>query len=98
MRSSKPTVKRNEIDQAAITSFIEDADKGSEPDTVLPWEAASVRQDVTKVFNLRLPEDLYLKLKYLSDNQRRRSMQTICMDAIEPMIEAEIKTVLDKKK
>ena len=97
MRSNKPTFKKNKADQASMTSFIEGAEKeGLESDIVLPWEASSVRQDVTKVFNLRLPEDLYLKLKYLSDNQRRRSMQTICMDAIEPMIEAEIKAVLDK--
>ena len=96
MRSSKPKLKKSKVDQASITRFIEDAEKGPEPDIVLPWEAPDVRLDVTKVFNLRLPEDLYLKLKYLSDNQRRRSMQTICMDAIEPVIEAEIKAILDK--
>ena len=97
MRSNKPTFKKNKADQASMTSFIEGAEKeGLESDIVLPWEASGVRQDVTKVFNLRLPEDLYLKLKYLSDNQRRRSMQTICMDAIEPVIEAEIKAILDK--
>ena len=98
MRSSKPKLKKSGTDQAAVKSFIEGADKGAEPAIELPWEAENVRPDMTKLFNLRLPEDVYLKLKYLSENQRRRSMQTICMDAIEPAIDAELEALLSKRK
>jgi len=97
MRSSKPKLKKTEATPAAVKSFIESAEK-NENDDVLPWEAPDVRPDMTKVFNLRLPEDVYLKLKYLSDNQRRRSMQSICMDALEPAIDAEIATILEQPK
>lgn len=96
MRSSKPKLKKAEATPAAVKNFIEAADKNAEDDDVLPWEASGVRPDMTKVFNLRLPEDVYLKLKYLSDNQRRRSMQSICMDALEPVIDAEIAALLEE--
>ena len=98
MRSSKPKLKKTEATPAAVKNFIEAADKNVGNDNVLPWEAPDVRPDITKVFNLRLPEDVYLKLKYLSDNQRRRSMQSICMDALEPAIDAEIVTILKQLK
>lgn len=97
MRSSKPKLKQTEATQAAVKNFIEGAEEEKNND-VLPWEAPAVRPDMTKVFNLRLPEDVYLKLKYLSENQRRRSMQSICMDALEPVIDAEIEALLKKEK
>ena len=97
MRSSKPTLKKKSADPAAVKNFIEAADKDPIADAELPWKAPGVRPDMTKLFNLRLPEDVYLKLKYLSENQRRRSMQTICMDAIEPAIDAKIEALLGKR-
>ncbi len=33
-----------------------------------PWEAPSVREDVTKVYNLRLPEAYLLKLRYIAEH------------------------------
>lgn len=93
MRSSKPHA------QAAQREEVQDFIAGAEQQTVdaHPWEAPEVRPDVNKVFNLRLPEDMFLKLKYLSENQRRRSMQSICLDAIEPYIEQELEKVLNDK-
>jgi len=98
MRSTKPKLKKTEATPASVKSFIEGADKEAGNVDALPWEAPGVRPDMTKVFNLRLPEDVYLKLKYLSDNQRRRSMQSICMDALEPVIDAEIAALLKQSK
>ena len=36
----------------------------------LPWEQPGVRADVTKPFNLRLPEPLKLKLDYIRERTR----------------------------
>ena len=91
MRSSKPQVQNKQ--QENVDDFIAAAEQRTAVD--LPWKAEKVRPDVNKVFNLRLPEDMFLKLKYLSENQRRRSMQNICLDAIEPYIEQELKKVLN---
>ncbi|RMF17007.1 MAG: hypothetical protein D6761_05225 [Candidatus Dadabacteria bacterium] len=60
-----------------------------------PWEDPAVRDDLLKVFNLRLPEPLYLKLKFLSDYSPR-SMQQICLDALRPAIERELKKLLNE--
>lgn len=54
-----------------------------------PWEAPRVRDDVTKNYPLRLPEPLYLKLKFVS-NETGRSMNQICNEAVEANVEAEI--------
>ena len=54
-----------------------------------PWEEPRVREDVTKNYPLRLPEPLYLKLKFVS-NQTGRSMNQICNEAVEASVEAEI--------
>ena len=47
-----------------------------------PWEAAYVREDVMKGYALRLPEPLYLKLKWVAE-QTGRSINTVCREAIE---------------
>ena len=91
MRSSKPQAQNKQREN--VDDFIAGAEQTTAID--YPWKAEEVRPDMNKVFNLRLPEDMFLKLKYLSENQRRRSMQSICLDAIEPYIEQELKKVLN---
>jgi hypothetical protein len=54
-----------------------------------PWEAPEVRQDVNKVFNLRLPEPYLLKLKYIAEHTPD-SMQQFCLDVLLPAIDAKI--------
>ena len=51
-----------------------------------PWEAAHVRDDVVKGYALRLPEPLYLRLKWVAE-RTGRSMNGVCRDAIEAEIE-----------
>lgn len=59
----------------------------------LPWEASGVRADVKKAINLQLPEPLYLKLQYVS-NQTDKSQQKILREALEPHIENLLKKLL----
>lgn len=63
--------------------------KGSTGEAARPWEALYVREDVTKGYALRLPEPLYLKLKYVAD-ATGQSMNGLCRDAIEAVVERHI--------
>ena len=59
-----------------------------------PWEAPEVRQDVNKVFNLRLPEPYLLKLKYIAEHTPD-SMQQFCLDVLLPAIDAKIEELTE---
>ena len=48
-----------------------------------------MREDVAKVFNLRLPEPDLLKLKYIADHMPD-SLQQFCQRVLLPAIEAKI--------
>ena len=65
--------------------------------TLHPWEAPGVREDVTKVFNLRLTEPYFVKLKYISEHTPS-SMQQFCMTALLPAIDAKIKELAGAEK
>lgn len=53
------------------------------------WQASSVRGDITKTYNLRLPEPYLLKLKYIAEHTPE-SMQKFCLDLLLPAIDAKI--------
>ena len=55
-----------------------------------PWEEPDVREDVTKVYNLRLPEPYLLKLKYIAENTPN-SMHKFCLNVLREAIDAKIK-------
>ena len=59
-----------------------------------PWEAPSVRADVAKVYNLRLPEPYLLKLKHIAEHTPD-SMQQFCLSVLLPAIDARIAELLD---
>ena len=63
--------------------------------TPYPWAAPGVREDVAKVFNLRLPEPALLKLKYIADHTPD-SMQQFCQKVLLPAIEAKIAELTGK--
>lgn len=90
--SSRPPLKKLETTDLQ-KQFIQHGDilnnQFSETVTVYPWEAEHVRDDVIKIFNLRLPESYFLKLEYIA-KQTRRSKQSFCFDAIKEMIDTEI--------
>jgi hypothetical protein len=48
-----------------------------------------VRADITKVYNLRLPEPSLLKLKCIAEHTPE-SMQKFCLDLLLPAIDAKI--------
>ena len=52
-----------------------------------PWQDDRVRADVVKGYALRLPEPLYLKLKWVAE-QTGRSMNAVCRDAVETEVQA----------
>lgn len=54
-----------------------------------PWQAPGVRDDVTKVYNLRLPEPYLLKLKYIAEHVPE-SMQQFCLNMLLPAIDEKI--------
>lgn len=57
--------------------------------TAYPWEEPGVREDVTKIYNLRLPEPYLLKLKYIAENTPG-SMQKFCLHILQDAIDAKI--------
>jgi hypothetical protein len=56
----------------------------------LPWKNSNVRSDVFKVFNLRLPEEYFIKLDYLAKSTKE-SKQKICLDAVISDIDKRLK-------
>ncbi len=57
--------------------------------TIYPWQEPGIRDDVLKVYNLRLPEPYLLKLKYIADNTPD-SMQKFCLHVIQDAIDKKI--------
>lgn len=94
---SRPPVKPKQQDMEDFISGVEPKSKKgkvtlkSKPSklTVYPWEAENVRDDVVKVYNLRLPEAYLLKLKYIADNTPD-SMQKFCLHILQDAIDAKI--------
>ncbi|CAI8982443.1 hypothetical protein [Methylocaldum szegediense] len=62
----------------------------------LPWNQPGIRDDVLKVYNLRLPEPYLLKLRYIAEHTPD-SMQKFCLDALLPAIDAKIEQILKGK-
>lgn len=61
-----------------------------------PWNQPGVRDDVLKVYNLRLPEPYLLKLKYISE-RTPDSMHQFCMSVLLPAIDVKIKDLTEGK-
>ena len=61
-------------------------------DNTFPWEEQGVREDVTKVYNLRLPEPYLLKLKYIAEHTPD-SMQKFCLDVLQDAIDSKIEAL-----
>lgn len=82
-------------DRTAISSDTVSSHTISSNVEPLPWEVQGVREDVLKVYNLRLPEPYLLKLKYIAENTPD-SMQKFCLDALLPAIEAKIEQLVKR--
>lgn len=55
-----------------------------------PWEDPWVREDVAKVYNLRLPEPVHLQLKWLAERSPE-SMHEIAVRAVEAEVRRRIR-------
>lgn len=87
---------------ATADEFIEGAGKGASGEEAkaevkkakpskspYPWEASTVRADVTKIKNIRLPEAYHMKLKFIAENSPK-SAEAFIRDALMPAIDKEI--------
>ena len=54
-----------------------------------PWNEPSVREDVIKTYNLRLPEPYMLKLRYIAEHTPA-SMQKYCLSVLIPAIDKKL--------
>ena len=92
LKSRLPGKAKQDLD---LEAFISGAEKKVEPKqvkkqtTVYPWEEMGVRDDVTKVYNLRLPEAYLLKLKYIAEHTPD-SMQKFCLNVLQSAIDSKI--------
>jgi hypothetical protein len=90
LKSRPPSKTEQDLD-----AFIGGAERRTLPKqasinkVIYPWEEASIREDVTKVYNLRLPEPYLLKLKYIAEHTPD-SMQKFCLNVLEEAIDAKI--------
>ncbi|MGZ8187827.1 MAG: hypothetical protein ACXWTP_00200 [Methylosarcina sp.] len=60
-----------------------------QPQESHPWDEPGIRDDVMKLFNLRMPEPYLLKLKYIAEHTPD-SMQKFCWHAVQEAIDAKI--------
>jgi len=89
---SRPPVKSKPDLDAFLGGAEEKAPPKSMPKkkSTYPWEESGVREDVAKVYNLRLSEPYLLKLKYIAENTPD-SMQKFCLNVLEDAIDKKIK-------
>ena len=91
LRSAPARNKETDLDQFAAGAGKSD-DKEQE---VYPWDEPHVREDVKKNLPLRIPEPLYMKLKYIADNTPY-SMNSFILERLTEQIENEIARMTGK--
>lgn len=93
LKSRPPSRKTPDLD-----SFLSGAEEKTTPKpkaqpkrkSTYPWESGGVREDINKVYNLRLSEPYLLKLKYIAEHTPN-SMQKFCINVLEKEIDKKIK-------
>ena len=68
--------------------------RSSKQDVVYPWEEQHIREDVKKNLPLRIPEPLYMKLKYIADHTPY-SMNSFILERLTSEIEEEVASLTD---
>lgn len=90
LKSRPPAKQKKDLD-----AFISGAEEKniippeSKQQVIYPWEETGIREDVTKVYNLRLSEPYLLKLKYIAEHTPN-SMQKFCLKVVQEAIDKEI--------
>lgn len=93
---SSNTIPDDSISDNPTSMNTEPSDTVSSTAEALPWEHPRVRDDVLKVYNLRLPEPYLLKLRFIAGNTPG-SMQRFCLDTLLPAIDAEVGRIAGKR-
>lgn len=90
LKSRPPAKQKTDLD-AFINGAEEKTSTQSAPiqKVIYPWQETGIREDVTKVYNLRLSEPYLLKLKYIAEHTPN-SMQKFCLNVLEQAIDKEI--------
>ena len=85
LRSTPSRKKEMDLD-----AFAAGAGKGkSSCETVYPWQEPHIREDVKKNLPIRLPEPLYMKLKFIAEHTPY-SMNSFILERLTEEIEEEI--------
>lgn len=95
MKSHPPQTKKETL-KKTTEHFIDNAETILPPVEAFPWNSERVRNDIKKMFILRMPEADFLMLQYLQ-KKTNKSMQKICLDILLPAIHQEIEKIIDDK-
>lgn len=88
---STPAIKKD----ADLDRFAAGAGKYSaKKEEVYPWEEPHIREDVKKNLPLRIPEPLYMKLKYIA-KRTPYSMNSFILERLTEEIEEEIAKLIN---
>jgi hypothetical protein len=82
MSQNKFNTNPPKLNQSDIDKLILGAEQNlidSLPSKEMPWDSA--RTDVIKLMNVRMPEEYYIKLDYLS-KKHRISKNKLCLEAV----------------
>lgn len=96
LKSRPPAKKAQNLD-----NFISGAEdktskaKSNHAHEMFPWENSDVRPDILKIYNLRLSEPYFFKLKYIAENTPD-SMQKFCINVLEKEIDKKIEEIKGK--
>jgi len=89
LRSTPAIKKTPNLDQFAAAA----GTRKSAEDELYPWEEPRVREDVKKNLPIRLPEPLYMKLKYIADHTPY-SMNSFILEKLTEEIEEELNLLI----
>ncbi|MBU1420046.1 MAG: hypothetical protein KKI15_16295 [Proteobacteria bacterium] len=85
LRSTPARIKDTDLDKFAAGA----GQFSPQKEETYPWEEPHIREDVKKNLPLRIPEPLYMKLKYIADHTPY-SMNSFILERLNEEIEQEI--------
>ena len=85
LRSTPSRKKAADLDKFAAGA----GRPGSKKEEIYPWEEPHIREDVKKNLPIRLPEPLYMKLKYIAEHTPY-SMNSFILERLTAEIEEEV--------
>ena len=90
LRSTPARKKDTDLDKFAAGT----GKFGPKKEESYPWQESHIREDVKKNLPLRIPEPLYMKLKYIADHTPY-SMNSFILERLSEEIEEEIARLIE---